>query len=129
MKKELIIKEVRDTLENITSLKEELINRDPEEKLSWRLRKLKIIIGNLNKLSYCNQQLIAYRYFENLSFKRIGIKLNIDVKTVKRRLEQSILEVGRFTFGLEDELLDELGFNEEDDEKMSREEILFDILG
>lgn len=129
MKKELIIKEVRDTLENITSLKEELINRDPEEKLSWRLRKLKRIIGNLNKLSYYNQQLIAYRYFENLSFGRIGLKLNIDVKTVKRRLEQSILELGRFTFGLEDELLDELGFNEEDDEKMSKEEILFDILG
>ena len=128
MKKELIIKEVRDTLENITSLKEELINRGPGEKLPWRLRKLKIIIENLNKLNYYNQQLIAYRYFENLSFQKISIKLNIDIKTVKRRLEQSILEVGRFTFGLEDELLDELGFNESY-EDMSKDEILFDILG
>lgn len=63
MKKELIIKEVRDTLENITSLKEELINRGPGEKLPWRLRKLKIIIENLNKLNYYNQQLIAYSIF------------------------------------------------------------------
>lgn len=100
MKKEFIIKEVKDTLENIDSLKEELRNREPGGKLPWRLKKLKIIIESLSKVNYEKQQLIVYRYFENLSFKEISIKLNIDIKTVKRRLEQSILEVGRYVFGL-----------------------------
>ena len=128
MKKELIIKEVKETLENIDSLKEELRNRERGGKLPWRLKKLKIIIESLNKINYEKQQLIVYRYFENLSFKEISLKLNIDIKTVKRRLEQSILEVGRYIFGLEDELFESLGFNETDRE-MRKEEILFDILG
>lgn len=128
MKKEFIIKEVKDILENIDSLKEELRNREPGGKLPWRLKKLKIIIESLSKINYEKQQLIVYRYFENLSFKEISIKLNIDIKTVKRRLEQSILEVGRYVFGLEDELFKRLGFNETD-RAMRKEEVLFDLLG
>lgn len=128
MKKENIIKEIKDTLENIDSLKEELSNREPGGKLPWRLKKLKIIIESLNKLSYEKQRLIVYRYFEYLPLNEISLKLNIDSKTVKRRLEQALLEVGRFTFGLEDELFNKLGFNETDRD-MRKEEVLFDILG
>ncbi|WP_315074799.1 hypothetical protein [uncultured Clostridium sp.] len=63
----------------------------------------KELIRTIKKLHSADKELIAYRYFENKAYPAIAKLLFIDITTVRRKLDNTILEVGRKVYGMEQE--------------------------
>lgn len=66
--------------------------------------KLNLIATALQKLDSINQRLICYKYFDNLTQKVIAHRLGYTLNTVSKKLkEDTLLDLGRIIFGMEDE--------------------------
>ncbi|BCZ49309.1 hypothetical protein psyc5s11_53760 [Clostridium gelidum] len=98
-KKELI-RTTKELLKNIQVLKEDPA-LDIEKKFG-----LKHLSAALKKLPVADKQLIGYRYFENKTYPEIAKLLFMDITTVRRKLDNITLEVGRKVYGMEKEFWD-----------------------
>ncbi|WP_039657576.1 RNA polymerase sigma factor [Clostridium tyrobutyricum] len=70
--------------------------------------KLTKIIKAISTLKEENQKIICYRYFAELTYKAIALRVGISSSTVRRRVEFSLLSIGRVLFGMEDEFWKEI---------------------
>ncbi|AJH02159.1 hypothetical protein LF65_05652 [Clostridium beijerinckii] len=95
-----LIKTTKELIKNIQALKEDPA-LDIEKK--FELRRLS---AALKKLSATDKVLIAYRHFENKSYPEIAKLLFMDITTVRRKIDNIILEVGRKVYGMEQEFWD-----------------------
>jgi len=95
-KKELI-RTTKELLKNVQVLKD-----DPTIDIEKRFE-LKHLFAALKKLPAADQQLIVYRYFDNKAYPEIAKLLFMDITTVRRKLDNIILEVGRKVYGMEQE--------------------------
>lgn len=100
MYKKELIRTTKELLKNIQVLKEDPV-LDIEKK--FELRRLSVA---LKKLPAADQELIVYRYFENKAYPEIAKLLFMDITTVRRKLDNIILEVGRKVYGMEQEFWD-----------------------
>jgi len=119
LKKDEIIKLTDEWLKSVQDMKRDigLIDKAIEEGLheGSELRKVMIRRKNLNtklnliatalqKLDSINQRLICYKYFDNLTQKVIAHRLGYTLNTVSKKLkEDTLLDLGRIIFGMEDE--------------------------
>lgn len=97
MHKKELIRTTRELLKNVQVLKEDPA-LDIEKK--FELRRLS---AALKKLSAADKQLIAYKYFENKTYQEIEKLLFMDITTVRRKLDNIILEFGHKVYGIEQE--------------------------
>lgn len=95
-----LINKTEELLNNVSSLREKAAkgNLDVIETVE-----INSLIRRLNKLPLEQQKLIAYKYFENKNQKEISELLFISVSTVKKRLDETILKIGRSIYGIEKE--------------------------
>lgn len=123
MTKEQIIKITEEWLNNFndnkkriklidTALKLDTYDKATIEKLKQRRHKLhkrlSKIIEVIGTLTNDEQKIICYRYFDKLSYKDIGKRLNCRSETACRRNKKLLLVIGRAMFGFEDEFLNEI---------------------
>lgn len=82
------------------------------DKLQYERNRLNIkllrIINSVSKLKEENQRIICYKYFDKLTYKVIRLRVGYDYKTLKNRINKSLLDIGRILFGFEDEFWNEL---------------------
>jgi DNA-directed RNA polymerase specialized sigma subunit, sigma24 homolog len=57
----------------------------------------------LKKIPAADKELIVYRCFENKAYPEIAKLLFMDITTVRRKLDNIILEVGGIVYGIEQE--------------------------
>ncbi len=69
--------------------------------------KLESMIKTISRLSEEEQRLIGYKYFEDMSYRKISNLLYISHGTVKRRLDKAVLTLGRIFYGMEKEFWSE----------------------
>jgi hypothetical protein len=100
MNKDKLIRTTKELLKNVQVLKEDPA-LDIEKK--FELRRLS---AALKKLLAADKELIAYIYFENKTYPEIAKLLFMDVTTVRRNLDNIILEIGRKVYGMEQEFWD-----------------------
>ncbi len=104
MKKDKLIQITKTLLENISVLKKKL---DYEMESSQK-KTIEGILKVINFLPADDKKLIQYKYFENRKQIEIAIALNIDIRTIGRRVDRIALFIGRMVFGFEDEFMDML---------------------
>lgn len=91
------------------AMKRSSYNMDDFKEKTMKLKsKLNKIIKAISTLTYENQRIICYRYFESLTYKMISLRVGISSSTVRRRVEFSLLSIGRVLFGMEDEFWKEI---------------------
>ncbi|MDR3594919.1 MAG: sigma factor-like helix-turn-helix DNA-binding protein [Clostridium sp.] len=100
MNKKELIRFTKELLKNVLVLKVDPA-LDIEKK--FELRRLS---AALKKLPSADKMLIAYRYFENKAYPEIAKLLFMDITTVRRKLDNITLEVGRKVYGMEQEFWD-----------------------
>lgn len=100
MYKKELIRNTKELLKNVQVLKEDPA-LDIEKK--FELRRLS---AALKKLPAADKELIVYGYFENKTYPEIVKLLFMDITTVRRKLDNIILEVGRKVYGMEQEFWD-----------------------
>lgn len=84
-------------------------NIDKLKKERHRLNnKLSMIIKAVGTLDEENQKIICYKYFDELQYNFIAIRIGCSYLTVKRRIEKNLLDIGRALFGFEDEFWNEV---------------------
>lgn len=71
-------------------------------------KRLSSIIGAIGRLKEDNQRILCYKYFDKLSYKVIQLRTGHTYDTIKRRIDKSLLNVGRSLFGFEDEFWNEI---------------------
>lgn len=81
---------------------------DPIEniRISEREYKFKELINALSELKPKEQQIIAYRYFEDKTYAQIGKLMNISPATAQRWENKAVLNLGRALYGMEKEFWD-----------------------
>ncbi|ALB44603.1 sigma factor-like helix-turn-helix DNA-binding protein [Clostridium beijerinckii] len=99
MKKEKLINKTKILLKNVQALREST-NITEQQKA-----KVNTIIKALNSLSAQEQNLIAYKYFENKKQIEIAELMKVDVRTVQRKVNKIALDIGRIVYGFEDEFI------------------------
>lgn len=67
----------------------------------------KRLIKAISGLKQQEQKLIAYRYFENKTYRQIGYLMNIGHSTAPRWVNNAILNLGRALYGMEKEFWDQ----------------------
>lgn len=97
MYKKELIKTTKELLKNVQVLKEDPAV-DVEKKFEFRR-----LFAALRELSAADKELIVYRYFENKTYLEIVKLLFMDITTVRRKLDNVILEIGRKVYGMEQE--------------------------
>jgi len=100
MYKKELIRTIKELLKNVQVLKE-----DPALDIEKKF-KLRRLSAALKKLPAVDKQLIGYRYFENKTYPEIAKLLFMDITTVRRKLDNITLEVGRKVYGMEKEFWD-----------------------
>jgi DNA-directed RNA polymerase specialized sigma24 family protein len=98
-----------------TALKEDSYDMSTADKIQQERNKLhsrlSSIIKAVGTLREEDQRIICYRYFENLPYKTIAVWTGCSIGTVPRRINKSLLHVGRVMFGFEDEFWNEIYCN------------------
>lgn len=74
-------------------------------------KRLSSIIGAIGRLKEENQRILCYKYFDKLTYKVIGLRTGHTYDTIKRRIDKSLLNVGRSLFGFEDEFWNEISID------------------
>lgn len=118
MKQEEVIKLANEWLKDIpvlkkridlidTALKQDNYDKDTLDKLEHEKdnlnKKLSRTIKAISTLEDDNQRIICYRYFDELSYKEVALRVHIAERTIYRRIKKLLLYVGRIMFGFEDE--------------------------
>jgi len=93
--KEIDIK-IKNNAPNIVELK---TNRDNQKNILIK------IINAIGTLSYDNQKIICYKYFEGLSWAEIGVRLSLKGLTVSARASKNKLALGKILFDNEGDLI------------------------
>lgn len=91
-KRNITFERVNDSVENI--------------RISEREYKFKELINALSRLKPKEQQIIAYRYFEDKTYAQMGKLMNIGHATAQRWVNNAILSLGRALYGMEKEFWD-----------------------
>lgn len=99
MKKDELIKKTKTLLKNIQALEKSAYITEKQK------IEIKVVIKTLNNLSVTDQLLIAYTYFERKKQIEIATMMHIDARTVRRKLNKIVLDIGRSVYGVEDEFL------------------------
>lgn len=79
-----------------------------KEERFFLYNKLSKINNAIGALTDKEQKLICYKYFENMGYKDIGIKLSFSEGTTKKLLDLCRLHIGRILFGMEDDFWDKI---------------------
>lgn len=103
MTKSEIVENTKNMLKHINILAERIRNLDPNDRLPYELLKTKHLINSIQSLKEEEQRIIEYKYFKGKTHKEIAKLLYISDKTVSRKLKKIILNIGRMTFGFEEE--------------------------
>lgn len=84
------------------------MGNDPIEniRISEREYKFKELVNALSTLKPKEQQIIAYRFFENKTQAQIGELMNISQSTAQRWINKAVLSLGRALYGMEKEFWD-----------------------
>lgn len=98
--KKKLITTTKELLKNVQVLKE-----DPALDIEKKFE-LKHLSAALKKLPVADKQLIVYRYFDNKTYPETAKLLFMDITTVRRNLDNVVLEVGRKVYGMEQEFWD-----------------------
>lgn len=96
---DIAIKNESNNIDNIDKLQNE------RNRLNKRLSS---IIGAIGRLKEDNQRILCYKYFDKLTYKVIGLRTGHTYDTIKRRIDKSLLDIGRVLFGFEDEFWNEI---------------------
>ena len=100
MYKKELIRTTKELLKNALAFKEDP-TLDIEKKLE--LRRLS---AALKKLPAADKEIIAYRCFYNKAYPDIAKVVFMDITTIRRNLDNVILEVGHKVYGMEQEFWD-----------------------
>jgi RNA polymerase sigma factor (sigma-70 family) len=65
--------------------------------------KLSRIIKAISTLEDDNQRIICYRYFDDIPYTEIALRVGLSKSTIPRRIKKTLLDIGRVMFGFEDE--------------------------
>lgn len=85
----------------------EMCNNPVENiRISDREYQFKELIQALSELNSNDQQVVAYRYFEDKTYKEIGYLMNIGHATAHRWVNKAVLNLGRILYGMEKEFWD-----------------------
>lgn len=99
MKKEELIKKTKTLLKNIQALREST-NITEQQKA-----KINEVLKALNNLSIQEQNIVAYKYFENKKQIEVAELMHVNVRTIQRKVNKIAIDVGRAVYGFEDEFL------------------------